>query len=187
MKRYIYIIIILLYSCSHKPEQTMTFSGIDLALKQPEQTKALKIRFNDLNKFCAHIDSFENLEFLVIESNKWLVTNFDGKIDPNTVTTISLPSNIDALKNLRILLLMNCYLDELPARISLLNNLKSIKLSYTKKASLPVELAKIKSLKSLKEIDLTNSMITPSLLKKAFNEVPNVKLTVLHPDEEPKY
>lgn len=188
MKYYIYIIIVLLmFSCSEKKDKAMVFYNIDQAIKAPKETKALKLTKDDLTVFQDHIDLFPNLETLMISNTKWVIINYDGKVDPASMTVISLPSNLVRLKNLRTLLLDNYYIDGLPNNISTLDKIESMKFAYTYKADLKAEVNKIKAIRSLREVDLTNSTITPSVIRDAFKEAPNVKLILMHSDIEPQY
>ena len=165
----------------------MVFYNIDQAIKAPKETKAIKLTKDDLKIFGDHIELFSNLEILMISNKKWIVINYDGKVDTNSMIVISLPPNLSRLKNLKTLLLDNYYIDELPNDISSLYKIESMKFEYTYKTKLKVEVNKIKTVKSLKEIDLTNSTITPRVIRDAFKEVSNVKLTLTHSDTEPRY
>ena len=165
----------------------MEFYSIDQAIQTPKETKALKLSKDDLKTFADHIELFPNLEILLISNKKWIVINYDGKVDTNSIIVISLPSNLSKLKNLKTLFLDNYYIDELPNDISSLERIESMKLAYTYKTNLKVEVGKIRAVKSLKEIDLTNSTITPQVIRAAFKEIPNIKLTLMHSDTEPRY
>jgi len=187
LPKYLIIIVLLIYSCNGEKDKIMTFYNIEQAIKAPKETKGLRITKDDLKTFEEHLNLFSNLEFLVIANKKWVVVNYDGKIDPNTIEKITLPSNISRLKSLRILILDNYYIDALPNDISLLDKLEEMKLSYTSQVNLNAEVNKIRTLKSLREIDLTNSTITPQVIRNAFKELPSVNLTIFHGDIEPQY
>lgn len=171
-----------MFSCSEKKDKEMAFYSIDQAIKAPKETKALKLNNDDLIRFEGHIEQFSNLETLMISNKKWIIINYDGKVDPASMTVISLPSSIAMLKNLRTLLLDNYYIDELPNNISSLDKIESMKFAYTRKADLKAEVNKIRAIKSLKEVDLTNSTITPKVIRDAFKEAPNVKLILVNSD-----
>jgi|GEM_PF-7067285 len=165
----------------------MVFLNLKQAMSDPMKAEALKIDKDDLISFSNNAASFVNLRFLVINNKKWVIVNYDGRVDTNTVIKITLPNSIVKLKNLKALILINYYIDHLPNDISSLTKLESLKLAFTHDANLAIEINKIKSIKNIREVDLSNSLITPKLIKEEFKDSPQIKLLLVHGDIEPKY